>query len=212
MLIVGAKGFAKEVLEVCKQNNELENLVFYDDITVDSNDKVFDLFPIIKNENDAVKYFKNVDNRFSIGIGNPNLRKIMYDKFLSLGGKYFSLVSSKSDIGSYDVFIGQGTNILDGVKISNSVQIGLGCIIYYNSIVTHDCILGDFVEISPNATILGRVKIGNYSHIGAGAIVLPKVKIGSNVIIGAGSVVNKDIPDNCIAVGVPAKIIKIIND
>ena len=44
--------------------------------------------------------------------------------------------------------------------------------------------------------------------IGSGSIVLPHVKIGNNVIVGAGSVVTKDIPDNSMVVGVPAKVIK----
>ena len=49
MLIVGAKGFAKEVLEICHQNNELENLVFYDDVNDDVNGLLFDKFPILKS-------------------------------------------------------------------------------------------------------------------------------------------------------------------
>ena len=49
MLIVGAKGFAKEVLEVCHQNNELENLVFYDDVNQDIGEQLFNKFPILKS-------------------------------------------------------------------------------------------------------------------------------------------------------------------
>lgn len=54
----------------------------------------------------------------------------------------------------------------------------------------------------------GVVSIGNHCWLGAGVIVLQNVKIGDNCVIGAGSVVTKDIPAGCIAVGVPAKIIK----
>nr|WP_250349320.1 DapH/DapD/GlmU-related protein [Flavobacterium anhuiense] len=50
--------------------------------------------------------------------------------------------------------------------------------------------------------------MGEFSQIGANSTILPKVKIGKNVIVGAGSVVTKDIPDNCLVVGVPARIIK----
>ena len=99
---------------------------------------------------------------------------------------------------------------MSGVKISNSVSIGKGCIIYYNSIIAHDCVIGDFVEISPSVSILGRVEISNHTHIGAGATILPDIKIGKNSIIGAGSVVTKDVPDNVIVVGVPAKIVKFL--
>lgn len=56
-------------------------------------------------------------------------------------------------------------------------------------------------------TKIGLVTIGNNVFIGANSIVLPNVTIGDNVIIGAGSVVTKDIPDNSLVVGNPAKVI-----
>ena len=51
-------------------------------------------------------------------------------------------------------------------------------------------------------------KIGNHVMVGAGATVLGPVIIGDNVQIGAGAVVVKDVPDNCVVIGVPARIIK----
>jgi maltose O-acetyltransferase len=54
--------------------------------------------------------------------------------------------------------------------------------------------------------LLGRVKVGNCVSIGTNATVLPKVTIGDNVIIGAGSVVTRNIPDNSLAFGVPARV------
>jgi sugar O-acyltransferase (sialic acid O-acetyltransferase NeuD family) len=210
MLIIGAKGFAKEVLEVIHQLNQLENLAFYDDVNEDMPEKLFGQFPVLRTIQEALAYFKTIDNRFTIGIGNPVLRKRLYDKFTALGGAFTSTISPLATIGSYDVQIGIGSNILSGTVFSNSNNIGKGCIVYYYSIITHDCILGDFVEISPSVTILGRGQIGSFSQIGSNATILPDVKIGQNVIIGAGSVVTKDLPDNCVAVGIPAKIIKVL--
>jgi maltose O-acetyltransferase len=57
-------------------------------------------------------------------------------------------------------------------------------------------------------TRIGKVKIGRKTFIGAHSVILPGVTIGENVIVGAGSVVTSDIPDNCVAVGNPAKVIK----
>lgn len=205
MLIIGAKGFAKEVLEICKKNNQLTKLAFFDDLSQNDPEKLYDTFPILKSLEQAEQYFGEIDSSFSIGIGKPRLRKIMYDKFTAIGGKLTSIISPDAKIGSYEIKIGSGANILDGVKISNSVNIGLASLIYYNAIITHDCNIGDFVEISPNATILGRVHINSFTHIGANATILPNLKIGANVLVGAGAVVTKDVPDNSIAVGVPAK-------
>ena len=54
----------------------------------------------------------------------------------------------------------------------------------------------------------GKVIIKDGAHIGIGSIIMPGVTIGKGAVIGAGAVVTKDIPDYCIAVGVPAKVIK----
>ena len=62
--------------------------------------------------------------------------------------------------------------------------------------------------LDPTVNILGRVDVSSYTHIGANATILPDIKIGKNSIIGAGSVVTKDVPDNVVVLGVPAKIIK----
>ena len=59
---------------------------------------------------------------------------------------------------------------------------------------------------------MGRVRIGNHVFVGAGAIILPNVTIGNNVIIGAGSVVTKDIPDNSVCAGNPAKVIRNLDE
>ncbi len=206
MIIIGAKGFAKEVLEILHKAGNVENLVFYDDVNADLTGRLFDTFPILKSFEEAKHYFDTIDNRFTIGIGNPILRKKIYDKFTSIGGVYTSVISDTANLGSYGITIGEGANILPGVIVSNSVKIGIGGMIYYNAIITHDCEIGDFVEISPAATILGRCKIGSYTHIGANATILPDLVIGKNVTVGAGSVVTKDIPDNSVVAGVPATI------
>lgn len=59
-----------------------------------------------------------------------------------------------------------------------------------------------------NYTRVANTKIGNNVFIGAGSIVLPGVTIGNNVVIGAGSIVSKDIPDNSVAAGNPARVLK----
>jgi len=208
MLIVGAKGFAKEILQIFHHLNKLENIAFYDDFSKNVGEFVFDKFVILKNKEQVKTFFLNNTCQFTIGIGNPLLRYKLYQKFSSINGIFVSTISPRAIIGSYEVTIGDGSNILDNVIISNSTVIGKGCILYYTVTVTHDCIVGDFVELSPGVTLLGRSKVGDFCQIGANSTILPDVEIGKNVIIGAGSVVTKDIPDNCKVVGVPARIIK----
>lgn len=208
MLIIGAKGFAKEVLQVFDDRGLNEEIAFYDDVNNDISGLLFNKFPILKNEEEVLRFFKTNGNKFTIGVGFPALRLKLYKKFINLGGDFVSSISPSAQIGSYDVSIGIGSNVLSQAILSNSSRIGIGCIAYYNVVITHDCVVDDFVELAPNVILLGRCRIGRFTQIGANTTILPDVVIGENVIIGAGSVVTKDIPDNCMAMGVPAKVIK----
>lgn len=212
MIIIGAKGFAKEVLEILHQNNQLEGLAFYDDVNTDLPDMLYGKFPVLTNQNQVKDYFQKFGNEFTIGIGGPLLRKKMQQKFELMGGKLRSTVSRFAEIGSYDVKIGDGCNILSGGILSNGVSLGKANIIYYNSVITHDVVTGDYVQISPGAKLLGRCTVGDFSSIGSNAVILPDVKLGVNVTVGAGAVVTGDLPDNSVAVGIPARIIKTQND
>lgn len=205
MLIIGAGGFAKELLDVCEDLSLNDKLCFYDDINLSQSDLFFNKYKILTSLSHAKSYFESVDKCFTIGIGNPRLRQKFYKIFSSFDGLYTSTISPLSTIGHYDVSIGQGTNILPGAIVSNSVTIGIGNIIYYGSIITHDVKTGDFVEISPGAKLLGGCEIGDFCSIGSNATILPNVKVGNNVIVGAGSVVTKDIKDDMKVAGVPAR-------
>jgi sugar O-acyltransferase (sialic acid O-acetyltransferase NeuD family) len=208
MLIVGAGGFAKEVLQIFNDLDLKESLIFFDDVNLNTPNVLYNRFLVLKNIEQAKSHFGDGNKNYTIGIGNPILREVLRKKFDSIGGVITSSISPFSKIGFYDVKIGKGCNILSNVIISNSVSIGQCCLIYYGVIITHDCILGDYVEISPNVILLGKSEVGNMSQIGANSTILPNIKIGKNVIIGAGSLVTSDIPDNSLAYGVPARIIR----
>lgn len=211
MIVVGAKGFAKEVFEIVFKNKQSESIVFYDDINFNGTKTIFEDYVVLQSIKEAKDYFEKKDNRFTIGVGKPILRKKMFETFSQIGGIPTSTISIDAKIGSKEIIIGVGTTILDGAIISNSVSIGVGCILYYNAILTHDCKIGDYVEISPAAILLGRSNVGSYTQIGANATILPDITIGSNVIVGAGAIVTKNVPDNCVVYGNPAKIIRYLD-
>ena len=211
MIVIGAKGQAKDLLEdliSSKYGFDESNLFFYDDVSVNVSNKLYDKFKIIKSIDEVKEIFNDYSKEFSLGIGTPKYRKELSNKFIIAGGELKTIISEKSEIGSFDVKIGIGTTIMHGSIISNSVSIGKGTLINVNCSISHDCEIGDFVELSPNVAITGHCTIGDWTSIGTGATVIPNVKIGNNCVIGAGTVVTKDVPDNCVVVGVPGKIIK----
>jgi len=85
------------------------------------------------------------------------------------------------------------------IKIGNHVAIGPYCAIYDNS---HK------MPKASGGTVSKPVEIGEHSWIGTHSVILMGVKIGKNVTIGAGSIVIKNIPDNAVVMGNPARIIK----
>jgi sugar O-acyltransferase (sialic acid O-acetyltransferase NeuD family) len=208
MLIVGAKGFAKEVLEVCYQLEMNEEIYFFDNVSDDLPTHLYDKFKILRNFDEVAELFRKGEKKFTIGIGNPTTRYKMQNKFKELGGEFSSIISPFAHIGHFDNEIGIGSNIMTGTVITNSITLGEGALVNLNCTIGHDTVIGKFVEMSPDTHFSGNSKIGDFCIFGTNSTVLPKVTIGSNVIVGAGSVITKDIPSNSLVVGVPGKIVK----
>ena len=95
-------------------------------------------------------------------------------------------------------------SIGDHVRINSGVQL-----------ITHDggvWVLRKLKRELADIDLIHPIIIGNNCHIGTNSIILPGVKIGNNVIIGVGSIVTKDIPDNSIVAGVPARVIETVDE
>lgn len=150
--------------------------------------------------------------RYLTAVGDNVVRQEMVRKIESFGGprelKPWTLIHPRAWVGQEDVDIGAGTCVAPGAIVTARIKIGAHCIINMKASVGHDCVLGDFVNINPGATICGWAQIGEGAYIGAGAVVKDKAKVGAWSIVGAGAVVVKDIPANVTAVGVPARVIK----
>lgn len=105
---------------------------------------------------------------------------------------------------------GEGVQVMPGAIVHKFSSLGHQCILNTNSTVDHECNLGNGVHVMGGASIAGRVIIDDFSTVGTNATILPDLKIGKNVYIGAGAVVTKDVKDNHVVAGVPAKLIKTI--
>ena len=207
MIIIGAKGHAKELLQIYNQLNDCDNLYFFDNVSTDIPTLFLSNYKVLRKFEDVERIFLK-DNRFILGLGGPLTRYKLSMKFQKLGGSLESIISPFAQIGNYDTNLGKGLNIMTYSIIYNSVSIGEGSLINSACSIHHDVTVGIYCELSPGSRLLGNCIVGDYCQIGANAIIMPGVRISSNVIIGAGAVVTKDVPDNSLAVGIPARVIK----
>ncbi len=124
----------------------------------------------------------------------------------------FGIAIHPTAVVSPSAQIGEGTVVMAGAIINADAVIGKHCIINTGASVDHDCVVGDFSHIAPHATLCGVVEVGEGTLVGVGACVIPGTSIGSWCTVGAGAAVTKDIANNSVAVGIPAKTIKYNND
>jgi acetyltransferase EpsM len=95
--------------------------------------------------------------------------------------------------------------------VNPEARLGAAVIVNTGAVVEHDVVVGDYAHIAPNATVGGRAGIGAFSLLGTGAVIMPGVFVGDRTQVGAGAVVSKRIPDDVVAYGVPATIVRKID-
>lgn len=127
-----------------------------------------------------------------------------------------------------EIEIGENVNITRGAEIIGPVTIGDNCLLSKDAYIrSHTTIgnhvaLGPFVRLVTDTHAIGSavrragkhraepIIIGDGAWIGASTTVLPGVTIGAGAVIGAGSLVTRDIPDNALAYGIPAQVVRIL--
>ena len=120
--------------------------------------------------------------------------------------RIFGGIPSISELRLCGVTIGENCHIYGLIDSGHGFLVSMGNNVTLASecrLLTHDGSAKNILGYSK----VGRIDIGNDVFIGAASIVLPNVKIGNKVIVGAGSIVTKDIPDNSVVAGNPARVI-----
>lgn len=203
IVIVGCGGFAREVEFLINRINEKEQkwnfLGYIDNCQTDDN--------IIGTDDKLLS--TNRELYVAIAIGDTKLRKRLFTLYKKNNYLIFPNLVDPSAIMSSRIDIGIGNILCAGTILTVDINIGDFNIINLGCTVGHDVTLENFITINPGTNISGNVYIESETNIGTGCQVIQGKQIGMNTYIGAGAVVINDIPNNCTAVGVPAKIIKI---
>ena len=204
LVIIGAGGFGREVSWLVERINAVSqqwNLLGF----VDDNDaiqsKIIDNYKVIGKIDDLTNY---PDAYVICCIANTKVRKKIVNKVEN----NFATLIDPSAINSSKVQIGEGSVICANAVITIDIKIGKHNIIDVSSTIGHDAVLEDFVTLYPGVNVSGNTLICNGTELGTGTQVIQGLTVGKNSIVGAGAVVVKDLPGDCTAVGVPAKVIK----
>jgi sugar O-acyltransferase (sialic acid O-acetyltransferase NeuD family) len=152
---------------------------------------------------DSVEMLEREGFDFAIGIGDNEIREKIYKKYNRLN--YPNLIHSSVTFGRGQKAAlekTKGNIICAGARFTNSITIGDFNIINLNSCITHNCILENFVNISPGVNISGNVSIGEKALLGSNCTVINgrgaenRLRIGRNAMIGIGTLIMADVADN----------------
>ena len=138
----------------------------------------------------------------------PALRRDRWQRAQKAGFTRFEPVVDPMAVLASTVSIADGAYVNAAATVGAYAVLGQSASINRNASVGHHTALDEFVSIGPGATIAARCKIGRGVMVGSGAAVAPGLHIGKNSVIGLGSAVIRDVPENTMVAGSPAKVIK----
>lgn len=203
LAIFGCGGFGREVKWRIDRINEMEkcmNIIGY--VSTEKHGEIIGGIPVLGGDDFILNYKKPLDVILAVGSGELRKRiATLYSKNSNIS--FPNIVALDATIGN-NIQMGCGCIITSGCILTTDITLGNFVECNLNCTVGHDCIIKDYVTMFPGAHISGNVEIGECSSIGTGANIIQKLSIGNNTFIGAGATVVKDIPSNCIVVGVPA--------
>ncbi len=214
LVIYGAGGFGREVAQLVEDINcaggKWQLLGFIDDDRSLHGSLIGEL-PVLGNENYLCGLAK--PPAVALGVGFPRAKREIVQKLTRRcpGIEFPSLVHPSAIIGRR-VRIGTGTLITANCVITVDVEIGNFVLLNLSSTVGHDAVIGDFSSCYVNVNLAGFSKLEDGVEMGTGSIVIPGKKVGSGSVIGAGAVVVNDVPEDVVAVGVPARVVKQVEE
>jgi sugar O-acyltransferase (sialic acid O-acetyltransferase NeuD family) len=216
IIILGTGGNCIDILDTINDinNSQRKNIYkcigFLDDNKLNWG-KEFQGIKVLGPLDIATKYR---DCFFVNGIGSPsNFWKkdvIISRTCLSLE-KFENIIHPSASVSRMSK-LGYGVVVFQNATITSNVTIGNHVIILPNSVISHDDAIGNFTCIAGGVCISGCVMVGYSCYIGTNSSIIGNVKIGDYSLIGMGSVILKDVLENKVVVGNPAKVIRMTRE
>ncbi|MGF1740829.1 acetyltransferase [Vibrio profundum] len=204
IVMIGGGGHASVLVDILlQQGREILAVVSPDDV---NQRPIFSGITHLRNDDDVFGYLKE-DIRLVNGIGmmpKSSLRRRMNEHFLSLGYKFETIIADSAFVSPFSE-IGHGAQVLPMSIIQTGATIGNHSIVNTGAIIEHDCQIGEYNHIAPNATLCGQVITDENAYVGAGATIIQGLSIGRKAVVGAGANLTKSLSANTIAY--PARVV-----
>lgn len=207
--VYGASGLGTEFAGLAERINmetpRWEEIVFIDDSPEKNGQTLIDLK--IMDFQQAIEQYGLDGIEFIMAIGEPAVKDVVFEKVNNAGAHVTNLIFP-------DFIMPRGTTYGKGLVVHKASglppcsEFGNNVLIQGKAVMGHDLKVGDNVVISSLAFIGGNTTIGRNTYIAPGSLLRNGINIGENAIVGMGAVVTKDVPDNAVVVGNPAKIIR----
>lgn len=208
IIIFGASDHTKYTIDIIEQEGQW-NIAGILDHEKKAGDK-FAGYEILGKDADLPEVAREHDiDKGIVAIGDNYIRYKVARKVREMNPDFtfVKAIHPSARIGK-NVTIGEGTVIMAGVIINNDCVVGESCFLATNSSLDHDSSVGNFSSFSPGVTTGGNVVIGSCTAVGLGANILHGKSIGNHTMVGAGALVVKDVDNNVVTYGVPARVIR----
>lgn len=207
LFIYGAGGAGIEIYDMVKRNlstgEKYDEVIFIDDFQEEGEHYGAKRIPF----SSCGKYAGCRDAEFVIAVGEPSARKLLFDRVVSAGYSFATLVDETAII-SPTAQIGIGCVIDAGTVVSSAAKIQENCLIMFHTIIGHHALVGRDCVICPQATVGGHSTVGEQSFLGLDSSMKEGVHIGKHVIVGLGSMVFRDVEEGMTVIGNPARATK----
>lgn len=151
-------------------------------------------------------YLQEGIRRAHVAIGDNAARHRIASELEALGCDLVTILHPRASIEP-GARVAPGSFVAVAAVVGARAVLGKGVIINTGATVDHDCVIGDFAHVCPGAHLAGSVIVGTGAVVGTGAAVIPGIRIGARAIVGAGAVVIRDVPDDVVVAGNPARVL-----
>jgi len=206
IVIVGAGGHARVIADIVRLAGRYTVVGYLDDLHPERRGASWDAGTILGGMEQLGVLRSSGVNAAFVAVGDCEARLALADR-LGAAGFDLPVLMHPSAVRAGDVTMGPGSVLVAGAIVNPGARIGAHVIVNTAASVDHECVIDDGVHIACGARLGGRVHVGRGSWIGLGAVVKERVHIGSGTLVGAGSLVLKDLPDDVVAYGTPARVI-----